>query len=406
MAKESWSSSLAFIIAAIGSAVGLGNIWRFPYLANENGHLAFVIAYLISLALVGLPFLAAEILVGERKKQDASTFLKEFFKSDYVGILVAITLIGLLSYYLILTGWTLAYTLVSSFGEYPAIGEFKNTWLPIACYLASFAICILTVNNGIRKGLERLNGVMVPLLFILLIALCAYTAFAYGAEGAERLLRLDASFLMSPATWIAALSQVFFSLSIGMGVMITYASYMKKEENPVSESLKIGIPDTLVALMSSFIIFSFLFSNSIEIKEGVTLSFETLPAIFATLPYGNVIASMFYLTLFTAAATSAVSMLLIAVEILKNALGMGKWKAMAVSSLAILALSAMQMIGIFSIGFMDGVFGFGLLLICGMLFSYALSFSIGKMKGYKILSPLLRYIVPVLLAALLLAALA
>jgi NSS family neurotransmitter:Na+ symporter len=406
MAKESWSSNLAFIIAAIGSAVGLGNIWRFPYLASENGYLAFVIAYLVSLALVGIPFLAAEILAGERKRQDASTFLKEFFKSSYVGILVAITLIGILSYYLILTGWALAYTLVSPFGDYPNVAEFKNTWLPIACYLVALAICIFTVNNGIRKGLERLNNVMVPMLFVLLAALCAYTAFTYGIGGAEKLLRFDASFLISPATWIAALSQVFFSLSIGMGVMITYASYKKKEENPVSESLRIGIPDTMVALMSSFIIFSFLFSSSIEINDGVTLSFETLPAIFSSLPYGNIVASMFYLTLFTAAATSAVSMLLIAVEILKNALGMGKWETMAVSSLAILALSIMQMAGIFSIGFMDGVFGFGLLLVCGMLFSYALSFSVEKIKEYCMLAPLLRYAIPALLAALLLSALA
>jgi NSS family neurotransmitter:Na+ symporter len=326
--REHWGSRIGFILAAAGSAIGLGNIWRFPYLVGKNGGATFIVVYLVITVIIGLPVMLAEFSIGrasQRVPVGAFSALKVNPFWSVIGWMG--TLAGgffTLSFYNVIGGWTIKYMIASLTGltETAATAETSGAFFSaflgeqayVVLYLVLFmAVSMFIVLGGVGKGLERACKVMMPLLFIIMIALIIRSVTLPGAEaGLDFYMKPDWSKLKDPAMYLDALGQSFFSLSLGLGIMITYGSYLDKGERLVSAAVWTACLDTLIALLAGFAIFPAVFAMGFEPGAGVGLTFITLPAVFAKMPGGMYVSFLFFLLLFFAAVTSAMSLMEVA----------------------------------------------------------------------------------------------
>ena len=350
--RESWGSRWGFILAASGSAIGLGNVWRFPYLAGMNGGAAFLVVYLILAITVGATVMLAEFAVG-RSSQRTPVSAFWTLSGTHTWALVGWmgTLAGgfiILSYYIVIGGWTLKYIVVSLQDLMPQAlagrsGEVFNSFVSgygevVAYVLAFMGITVGIVLGGVGKGIERACKVLMPLLFLIMLVLIARAVTLPGAEkGLEFYLKPD----FGKLTWrvvLDALGQGFFSLSLGMGIMVTYASYIKKEERLPSSVALVVFNDTLIAFLAGLIIFPTVFSMGLEPTQGVGLTFITLPGIFARMPYGGLFSALFFTLLFFAAVTSSMSLFEVAVTHGIDDLKWSRRKSALVMGLIITAL--------------------------------------------------------------------
>jgi len=321
--RNHWSSRFGFILAAVGSAVGLGNIWKFPFITGMNGGGAFVLVYLVAILFCGLPILMAEFVIGRHSQKDVVGSFREltpqstFWKS--VGWLNLSAAFIILSYYGVVAGWTLEYLFKSLTGAFSGqdaeviagmFGSLVTDPVRQMFWLTLFVgLCILSVVSGVRKGLEGWNKVLMPTLFGLITIMAIYAMTTSGAkEGLMFMLYPDFSKLTVNAV-LEAIGHSFFTLSLAMGAMITYASYMDKKEAIYPVSIRIAFLDTLVAILAGLAIFPIVFSVGMEPGAGPGLIFKTLPTIFATIPFGGVLAIMFFVLLAFAALSSAISLL-------------------------------------------------------------------------------------------------
>lgn len=325
MQREHWGSRIGFILAAAGSAVGLGNIWKFPYLVGAQGGGAFLVVYVGFLIAIGLCVMIAEIALGRRAQANPfSAFGRVGGKAwSIFGFLAVLTAFLILSFYSVVGGWTIAYivkTLTGGFVGYTG-SEFESHFgalvtdavEPIVYHGVFMAIGVLIVIKGITGGIEKASKVMMPLLFVLLALLVVRSLTLPGAmAGVEYFLVPDWSHLDANMV-SAALGQAFFTLSLGMGALITYGSYLGKNESiPYAAVWVVGL-DLLVAVLAGFLILPAVFAFNMDPAAGPGLTFITLPAIFAELPFGMVIQLCFFLLLFVAAITSAISLLQVVV---------------------------------------------------------------------------------------------
>jgi len=322
--RENWGSSIGFIMAAAGSAIGLGNIWKFPYIAGENGGAAFIIVYLLCIAVVGLPVLMAEILLGRTTQRNPVGAFKALSGSRFwtaIGGLGVIAGFVILSFYSVIAGWSLGYfldairgTLLSSAGTVEASSNHFNSLVGNVTWIVSFhtVFALLTmgvVYFGIKKGIERGSKVMMPLLLVILIVLIIRGVTLDGAEaGWAFLLKPDWS-KISGQSILIALGHAFFTLSLGMGAMMTYGSYLSKKDNILTSSIKIVFLDTLIAMMAGVAIFTAVFATGMNPGQGPGLIFHTLPVVFSRMPGGDIFAALFFLLLTVAALTSSISLL-------------------------------------------------------------------------------------------------
>jgi len=325
MNRENWKSHIGFILAASGSAIGLGNIWRFPYTAGENGGGVFVLLYIGCVALVGLPVMLCEFVLGRKTEKNpvgaysAVSGGHRYWKiPGFMGVLSGFLI---LSFYSVVGGWTLAYVLKGLSGEFagysdPSVASssfvafVQHPVWPIYFHGIFIAMCVAIVFIGVRKGIERCCHILMRALFVLLLIIIVRSLTLPNAwEGVAFFLRPDFS-KITANTFLVALGQAFFSLSLGMGAMITYGSYVSKGENLWSASVTIVILDTLVALLAGFAIFPAIFSFGFDPAAGPGLVFTVLPAVFAKLPGGaHVWGTLFFLLLSIAALTSGISLL-------------------------------------------------------------------------------------------------
>ncbi|MCI0707689.1 MAG: sodium-dependent transporter [Ignavibacteriae bacterium] len=308
-----WGSRLGFILAAAGSAIGLGNIWRYPYITGQNGGAAFVLLYVGCVFLIALPVLIAELSLGRRTTLDpvgAFKALSPSKKWPMVGYLGVITGIGILSFYAVVAGWTLGYIVRTIIPSTEDFAQFvANPFEEIGYFAAFLLLTMFVVLGGVEKGIERWSKFLMPALFVLLGALIIYNLTLPGAgAGIEFYLKPDFS-KITASTALAALGQAFFSLSLGMGTMITYGSYISKKENIPISGASVAIADTTIAFLAGLMIFPALFSVGMEPTQGPALVFNVLPAVFAQMPAGNVISLAFFILLAIAALTSTVSLL-------------------------------------------------------------------------------------------------
>ena len=316
------------IVAMAGSAIGLGNIWRFPYLAGEQGGATFVFAYILATLFITLPLFLSEIIIGRRSRSNARDAMgvlapkSRFWKN--IGILAVLIPIIINSYYSVIGGWSLDYMIKSmtpgffhaSPGEVSRVfSDFiSSPWEPIAMHLVFLGISVLVVARGVKTGIEKFSKIILPVLFVLVIVIAVYSISLPGAmAGVSYLFKPDFSKL-TPETFAYAMGQSFYSLSVGMGAIITYGSYVRKEENIMVSSAWTGISDLVFALLAGLAIMPAVFAAGIEPGSGPGLIFQSVPYIFAEMGSGvpllsAVISTLFFLSVVVAAMTSCVSLI-------------------------------------------------------------------------------------------------
>jgi len=360
--REHWGSGLGFILAAAGSAIGLGNIWKFPYITGQNGGGAFVLVYLLCIVVIGLPVMLCEITLGRHTERNPVGAFKQLSPSSstvahLIGAGIVLTgafllcfqqwgwgiaafalgglvfrygwvLIGgmgvlagfvILSFYSVVAGWTLGYIVKALTGRlaFAEVPEATNAFLAfigdpywaVGCHAIFMTLCVMIVYGGIQKGIERWSKILMPLLFVLLLALIIRGITLPGAiKGVRFYLSPDFSKITGESV-LVALGHAFFSLSLGMGAIVTYGSYVKREQNLFVSSLSIVGLDTLVALMAGLAIFPAVFAQGFDPSGGPGLVFMVLPTVFNQIPFGAFWAAVFFLLLMVAALTSGISLL-------------------------------------------------------------------------------------------------
>ncbi|MGL4253456.1 MAG: sodium-dependent transporter [Fusobacteriaceae bacterium] len=314
--RGKWGSSLGFILASAGSAVGLGNIWKFPYLAGKNGGGAFVVVYLSLVIILGFTLMLGEMALGRRGKSDAFGSYNNIKKGwGFVGILGILTCFIILSYYSVIGGWVIKYILDFLLGGVNGdagvhFGGFISGISSPIIYAGIFLILTaLIVVKGISGGIEKASKFMMPALFLFLIIIVVRAITLPGAmAGIEFLLKPDFS-KITGGVILAALGQVFFSLSLGMGAMVTYGSYLPSDSKLVRSALIVPGLDTLVALLAGLAVMPAVFSFGLEPSAGPGLLFVTLPKIFESMAFGAFFGVIFFILVFFAAITSSISML-------------------------------------------------------------------------------------------------
>jgi NSS family neurotransmitter:Na+ symporter len=340
MPREHWGSQLGFLLAAIGSAVGLGNVWRFPYVTGQNGGGAFLIPYVLSLLLIGIPLAILEFAVGRHFKRSIVTSMRCIRRElMWVGIGALLVTTVVLSYYLVITGWTLAFLFFAVTNTDLVFETFIQTYLSPGFFIIVVLIMAVIVVKGIRGGIERANKILVPAFILLLAFMVLYALTLPNARaGVSFYLAPDFAKLADFSVWIAAFGQAFFSLSVGFGILLTYGSYLEEHISLISNAGIIALSDLLVAFTSGLVIFPIVFSFGFAPDTGVSLAFITLPRIFAQVSYGAVLAAIFFLLLFFAAQTSAISCFEVGVTTLMDETTLSRFRATALLSGIVLVL--------------------------------------------------------------------
>ena len=330
MARDGCGSRFGALVAMAGSAVGLGNLWRFPYLVGENGGAAFIIVYIALSFLICAPIFICEFVIGRRSQRNAFAAFRELSGGSawrWVGLLTVIVPLVVLSYYSVIGGWSIDYlfkSLTFSFTDASSqsgIGTMftdlvTSAWTPLIGHTAFLLATTVIVMVGIKDGIEKFSKVMMPMLFVLVIGIAIYSLMLPGAEkGIRYLFSPDFSKIDSQAC-ASALGQAFFSLSLGFGTILTYASYVSKKENILFQTTATAVSDLVFALIAGLAIMPAVFAFGVDPQSGPGLVFETLPFVFSKMPAGGFIAILFFLALLVAALTSSISMLEVAVAFL------------------------------------------------------------------------------------------
>ncbi|AZT84743.1 sodium-dependent transporter [Marinobacter sp. NP-4(2019)] len=336
-----WSSRLAFILAATGSAVGLGNIWKFPYVTGENGGGAFVLVYLLCIAIVGIPIMMAEVMIGRRGGHSPVNSLRAITQRD--GLKPAWKLVGavgvlagflILSFYSVIGGWAISYVGTTASGQLAgqsadAVGAIfsgllSNPVTLLAWHTLFMALVMFVVARGVRSGLERAVSILMPALFVLLLIVVGYAmTTGHFGQAAAFLFQPDFSKLTTSGI-LVALGHAFFTLSLGMAVMMAYGSYLPKKISIAKTSITVSVIDTGVALLAGLAIFPIVFANGLEPGAGPGLIFQTLPLAFGQMPMGSLFGTLFFVLLIFAAWTSGISLLEPIVEWLEEQKGMNR----------------------------------------------------------------------------------
>jgi NSS family neurotransmitter:Na+ symporter len=320
--REQWGSRLGFVLAAAGSAIGLGNIWRFPFKAGENGGAAFVIVYLACIAVICVPYLFAELALGRNSQKNpvgAIGAIKERSPWMLVGGLCVLTGVSILSYYGVVAGWAFGYIFKGVVAPAVESSEFFSSFIADATVVVPlFAFFILltvgVVVGGVEQGIERWAKVLMPILLVLMFVVI-FRAVTLPGAGAGLEFYLNPDFSKIDGTVVLeALGQAFFSLSLGMGAMITYGSYLPKRENLLVSGGYVALFDTVIALLAGLMIFPAVFAMGQNPSEGPALVFVVLPEVFDAMPLGSFVGAVFFILLSIAALTSTVSLLEVVVS--------------------------------------------------------------------------------------------
>jgi NSS family neurotransmitter:Na+ symporter len=386
--KENFTSQFGLVMAAVGSAVGLGNIWRFSYIVGVNGGGAFLIVYILCVIAVGVPVLISELTIGRSSGLSAVGAFRQLAPRTFwwltgaVGVLAS-TIIA--CYYPTVAGWSLGYVFESAFHWDAVIGDtsaaftdFSSSWKAGVFAAISLVVTVAILFRGVAAGIERWSKFLMPMLGVLMLVLVIRSVTLPGAaEGVKFLFAPDFSEL-TVGGFLDALGHSFYSLSLGMGIMITYAGYMKKDADLVSATVSIVTMDTLIALLAGLAIFPAVFAMGFDPGEGAGLVFITLPAAFAMMPLGRVFSVLFFLLIFIAALTSLISIFQVPLAFLEDRVRVSKKKGLAIVGLVALVfgtpsvlafgpLAEFNILGMDYFTFLDRVANNILLHVSGLL---------------------------------------
>lgn len=372
--RSSFSGKVGFVLAAAGSAVGLGNIWRFPYLAAKYGGGIFLLVYLILAVTFGFALMTAEIALGRKTQLSAIGAFGSLNKRfSFLGYLASVVPMIILPYYSVIGGWVMKYLVGFVTGEGAAMANdayfgayISKTAEPIIWFLLFMGITAVIVLFDVEKGIEKVSKIMMPILVVLILVICVYTIFSMdGAlDGVAYYLKPDFS-KFSIMTVVAAMGQLFYSMSLAMGIMITFGSYMKKDIRIEKSVRQIELFDTGIAFLAGLMIipavFAFSGGDETALGQGPGLMFVTLPKVFATMPGGSIIGAAFFIMVLFAALTSAISLMETIVSIFRDKLGIGRKPAcllvfgicVALGLLSCLGYSAWSTVKIIGMQFLD-----------------------------------------------------
>ncbi|HCT95111.1 MAG: Na+-dependent transporter [Bacteroidetes bacterium GWE2_39_28] len=346
--RDGFGSRFGVLVAVAGSAVGLGNLWRFPYMVGNNGGAAFIILYLFFVILLCLPIMFSEFVIGRRTQSNAFGAIKKIApKSGWlsIGVISVVASICIMSFYSVVGGWTLEYIFKSFSPDFLTSdstslanqfsGFSQSSFMPVAMHLLFLTLSALIVVAGVKNGIEKYSKILMPILFILVLLLAIRSLTLDGAsEGVRFLLYPDFS-KITGETMLAALGQAFFSLSLGMGCIITYGSYVNRKENLFKISFMSAFADTGFAILAGLAVMPAVFAFGISPGQGPSLVFITLPQIFAQMPFGGIISIAFFFILLIAAITSAISLLEVVVAYFTEELKMTRKVAVVITFIII-----------------------------------------------------------------------
>ncbi len=393
--RDAWGTRVGFILAAVGSAVGLGNMWRFSYVAAEGGGAAFVLLYLLFVAFIGIPLMTSEFIVGRMSQTSPAAAVKRLGGPAWapLGWLFVFCGFGILSYYSVIAGWTMRYAFDAVRQSIPTdaaayFGQVGTGAPAITTHLLFMAITVLIVLGGVKRGLERTALILMPVLFLLLLGLGAWAfTLSDGGSGYAYYLRPQLSELFDTTVIRNAAGQAFFSLSLGMGALMTYASYLRSRENLGREAATVALTDFSVAFIAGLVVFPVIFHFGLAdtIGLGGAITDNTVGALFIALPaglqslgrVGNVIVAAFFVMLFFAAITSAISLLEVVVAAFIDTVGMSRRQATLTFGAVIALLGIPSAIDLNILNLVDKFVG-SFLLVVGGLFTSLL-------VGYRIL---------------------
>ena len=361
--RASFGGKLSVILVAAGSAIGLGALWRFPYIAGKHGGAAFLLVFLLSVLVVGIPAMLAEFAVGRHTKKNAVGAFRDLSKRwswlGYSGVLGALLISG---YYYLIAGWSLEYFMSSvtggifnsqlSFKE--QFDVFQASWRPLVCGVAFILLTHFIVSRGVEKGIEKASKIMMPALLVILIIMAVRVAFMPGAaEGYKFFLSCNFAEAFKAETIMMAMGQAFFSLSVGMGCMVTYASYFKQSNNMISTSFNVSILTLLVSVLAGLVIFPAVFSAGLQPTEGASLVFVTLPEIFKGMPLASLWSAIFFLLVILASLTSTISFHEVLTAYCAEEFKLTRKKAALVTTVVSISLSAVTFFGLFGVDFFN-----------------------------------------------------
>lgn len=434
--RSNFTGKIGFVLAAAGSAVGLGNIWRFPYLAAKYGGGIFLLVYIVLAVTFGFALMCAEIAIGRKTGLSAIGAFKALDKRfSFVGWLASVVPMIILPYYSVIGGWVAKYiwVFVSGGGKAAAADDYFTGFItkpmePIGWFLLFIGLTALIVLFGVEKGVEKVSKWMMPILVLLTIIIAVYGLFMPGAmDGLVYYIKPDFS-KFSATTVLAAMGQLFYSMSLAMGIMITYGSYMKKEINLESSVRQIEIFDTGIAFLAGLMIipavFAFSGGNEEALGKGPSLMFITLPKVFESMTGGSVIGAMFFIMVFFAALTSSISLMETVVSILNDKLNWGRKKTCVVvligsvilglpSSLGFGVLGNITIAGLTFLDMFDFISNSVLMPIVAFLTCIFIGYVIkpkaitdeieltGKFSGKKLFNVVIKYIAPVCIVLIL-----
>ena len=434
--RSSFSGKLGFVLATAGSAVGLGNIWRFPYLAAKYGGGIFLLVYLILALTFGFALMCAEISLGRKTGVSAiGAFGNLNKKFKYVGILCSAVPALILPYYSVIGGWIIKYCTIFISGNMAtaATDGYFDSFIaapvePVVWFLLYIALTAIVVLMGVEKGIETVSKIMMPVLVVLTVFIAVYSMFMPGAlEGVKYYLTPDFS-KFSATTVLAAMGQLFYSMSLSMGIMITYGSYMKKDVNLESSVKQIEIFDTGIAFLAGLMIipavFSFSGGDESVLGKGPGLMFVTLPKVFESMPGGSIIGSLFFILVLFAALTSSISLMETVVSIVKDKTGISRNKTLIIvlvgsillgtlSALGYGALANIKIIGMAFLDFFDFITNSVLMPVVAFLTCIFVGYIIkpdifieeielsGKFKRKKLFLIVIKYFAPVCIVLIL-----
>lgn len=432
MPRDAWATRLGFILAAVGSAVGLGNMWRFSYVAAEGGGAAFVLLYLIFVAIIGVPLMTAEFVVGRMTQESPAKAVSRIGGPGWrpLGLLFVFCGLGILSYYSVIAGWTMRYALDAARGGFgdDAGAYFMRvgTGMPaVITHLLFMGITVAIVLGGIKKGLERTAVILMPLLFLLLVGLAIWAGtLSGGGEGYAYYLKPQLAELLDPTIITSAAGQAFFSLSLGMGALMTYASYLSSKENLGREAATVAVTDFGVAFVAGLLVFPIIFHFGLQqaIGLGDPISDNTVGTLFISIPpalasvgrLGDVVTMAFFVMLFFAAITSAISLLEVVVTAVIDGWGWPRRKATLVFGLVIAVLGLPSAYNLNFLDFTDKLVGQTFLMVGGLFTAVLVGYRIRPQAEAELAQGLLhpgaraawmsfiRYVVPPVMLVVLL----
>ena len=360
--RGQWASKAGFILATAGAAIGLGNLWKFPYLMGRNGGFQFLAVYLIFIVVLGIPVMITEMSIGRMTQKNPVNACRTINKKiTFIGVLGILCAFIIVSYYSVIGGWVVKYIWAFAVGDTGSFGDpaaadayfvaFRSgTWEPIVFFLIFAAATVFVVVFGVQKGIERVSKILMPLLALLTVFLAVYACCQPGAmEGVKKLFVPDFADFRAE-TLLAALGQLFYSMSLAMGIMITYGSYMKKEAKIQSSGVQIALCDSLFAVFATLIVIPSIFSvtgggaaaETAMGQSGPSLMFVVLPQMFNGMFGGRVIGAVFFVLVLFAALTSSISLVEAIVAVLRENLHMKRWAA------CLAVFSVMLVLGILS----------------------------------------------------------